>query len=107
MYKGGRVCRNGSGWVMLFVILTCLFAGILGLGSIIESLVLRIELTDDALIATDLLGRRRYARADIERVGEAKGSPPALLLKNGKWAQLPSVGDNVGNSVRSWLKHSD
>ena len=80
---------------------------ILGLGSIIETLVVRIELTDEALIATDLRGRRRYAREDIERVGEAKVSPPSLLLKVGTWVHLPSVGDSVGNSVRSWLKHSE
>lgn len=49
---------------------------ILGLGSIIESLVLRIELTDDALIATDLRGRRRYDIALIDRIEEAKGCPP-------------------------------
>jgi hypothetical protein len=47
-------------------------------GSIIESLVLRIELTDDALIATDLRGRRRYDIATIDRIEEAKGDLPAM-----------------------------
>ena len=122
--------RNGPGWVVFYLGLTGLFAAgafftyresgwtwvsiglgvatvILGLGSIIESLVLRIELTDEALIATDLRGRRRYDIAAIERIEEAKGCPPSLLLKDGTWARLPSVGDGVGNSVRSWLKHSE
>jgi hypothetical protein len=79
---------------------------IIGPGSIIESLVLRIELTDEALIATDLRGRRRYDIATIGGIEEAKGCPPALLLKDGSFVKLPSVGDNVGNSVRSWLKQS-
>ena len=122
--------RNGPGVVMLFVGITGLFAAgafvthrqngwtwvsigmtgatvIFGLGSIIESLILRIELTDDALIATDLTGSKRYNIAAIDRIEEAKGCPPALLLKDGKWVKLPSVGNNVGNSVRSWLKQSE
>lgn len=129
-YKGRRVFRNGPGWIVLFVMLTGLFAAgafvtyrqngwtwvsigmavatvVLGLGSIIETLVLRIELTDDALIATDLRGRRRYDVEAIDRIEEAKGCPPALLLKDGTSAKLPSVGNSVGNSVRSWLKHSE
>ena len=76
----------------------------LGFGSIIETLLLRIELTDDAMIVTELSGRRRYAMADIERIEEAKGVPPALLLKDGRWVKLPSVGNNLGNSVRAWLR---
>jgi hypothetical protein len=123
------VFRNGPGMVMLFIIVTCLFAAgaavtyrqngwswvsialtgstvIFGLGSILESLVLRIELTEDALIATDLRGRRRYDIAEIDTIEEAKGCPPALLLKDGRSVKLPSVGYSVGNSVRSWLKQS-
>ena len=122
--------RNGPGVVMLFVGLTGLFAAgafvtyrqngwtwvsigmtgatvIFGLGSIIESLILRIELTEDALIARDLTGSKRYDIAAIDRIEEAKGCPPALLLKDGTWVKLPSVGNNVGNSVRSWLRQSE
>jgi hypothetical protein len=129
-YKGRRVFRNGPGWVVLYVALTGLFAAgalftyrqngwtwvsigmtaatvILGPGSIIESLVLRIELTDDALVATDLRGSKRYDIAAIAGIEEAKGCPPALLFKDGSFVKLPSVGHSVGNSVRSWLKHSE
>ena len=77
---------------------------VLGLGSIVESLVLRIELTDDAMLVTDLRGHKRYSIEDIDRIGEAKGGPPALLLKGGRWVKLPSVGSDLGNSVRRWLK---
>lgn len=129
MYKGRRVFRNSPGTIAMFVMLACLFAAgafvtyrqdgwtwvslglagatiILGGGGIIESLILRIEITEDALLVTDLTGHKRYAIADIEGIEEAKGCPPALLLKNGRSVKLPSVGNNIGNSVRSWLKHS-
>ncbi len=66
--------------------------------------MLRIEITDDALIVTDLRGRRRYELADIERVGEARGAPTAVQRKDGRWVRLPLVGDHVGNSIRSWLR---
>lgn len=127
MYQGRRVFRAGPGMVALFVGLTVLFAAgavftyldqgwswvaiglagaavVLGVGSILASFRLRIELTDESLVVTDLSGVRRYRAADIERVEEAKGVPPVLLLKNGKWVKLPSVTSDVGNSVRAWLK---
>jgi hypothetical protein len=79
---------------------------ILGLGSIIETLVLRIELTDEAMLVTELTGRKRYAKTDIDRIAEAKGTPPTLLLRDGRWVKLPSVGSDLGNSVRAWKKTS-
>lgn len=129
MYNGRRVFRRGPGMLLVFVGLTALFAVgawtiyqdrgwnwvsvgmagatiVLGLGSIIESLVLRIELTDDAMVVTELNGRKRYPKADIQGIEEAKGSPAAILLKNGRWVKLPLVGSNVGNSVRAWLRQS-
>ena len=77
---------------------------VLGLGSIIENLVLRIELTDDAMLVTELTGRKRYEKADIDRVAEAKGTSAVLLLKNGRRVKLPLVGSDLGNSVRAWKK---
>lgn len=94
--------ERGWEWVSIGLAVATVF---LGLGSIVESLILRIELTDDSLVVTDLRGRRRYDIADIERVEEAKGAPPAIRLTNGRWVKLPSVGSSVGNSVRAWLKH--
>ena len=100
---GALMTYRDRGWTWVSIGLA---AGtvVLGFGSIIETLILRIELTDDAMIVTDLRGRRRYAMADIERIAEAKGGPPALLLKDGRWVKLPSVSRNLGNSVRAWLK---
>ena len=127
MYGGRRVFRMGRGMSLLFVGLTALFAlgawmsfrargwgwvsigligaaVVLGLGSILESLVLRIELTDDAMLVTELTGRKRYPKADIDGIQEAKGVSPTLLLKGGRWVRLPSVGSDLGNSVRAWLR---
>lgn len=93
--------EGGLGWVSIG--LACATV-VLGFGSILEGLVLRIELTDDAMLVTDLRGRRRYSKADIDGIEEAKGSPAALILKGGRWVKLPSVGSDLGNSVRAWLK---
>lgn len=128
VYRGRQDFRLGPGFVLLYVLLTMLFATgavmtyrdrgwnwvslgltcavVLGLGAIVESLVLRIQLTDDALVVTDLRGRRRYPITEITGIEEAKGVPPALLLANGRWVRLPSVSSNLGNSVRAWLKGS-
>ena len=100
---GAVMTYRAGGWTWVSIGLAAATV-VLGAGSIIETLILRIELTDDAIVVTDLTGRRRYAMADIERIAEAKGVPPALLLKDGRWVKLPSVGDNLGNSVRAWLK---
>lgn len=97
--------HRDRGWTWMSVSLAVITV-VFGLGSILESLLLRIELTDEALVATDLRGTKRYAIADIERVEEAKGCPTAILLKDGRWVKLPSVGSNLGNSIRAWLKQS-
>ena len=126
-YRGRRVFRHGPGMVLMVVGATALFAAaavgsyrlrgwtwvsvglacatvIFGLGGIVESLVLRIELTDDAMIVTTLRGRRRFPIGEIAGIEEAKGSAPALRLTDGRWVKLPFVGSGLGNSVRAWLK---
>lgn len=95
--------RQG-GWGWTSIALACATVG-LGFGSILENLVLRIELTDDAMLVTELTGRRRYSKSDIDGIHEAKGVSPTLLLKGGRLAKLPSVASDLGNSVRAWLKH--
>jgi hypothetical protein len=127
MYKGRRVFRLGSGWVVFFAALTAvfvvgaymtyqergwtwvsvglaLFAVVLGVGSIVETLVMRIELTDEAMLVRDLRGRKEFARQDIERITQEKGGPPAILLRDGRWIKLPPVASGLPNSVRAWLK---
>ena len=128
-YGGRRVFRASPGRVLLYMGITGIFAagalmtyrargwtwvsvGMLlatfglGVGSIIESLGLRIELTDEAMLVTRLTGKIAYPMGEIERVNEERGGPPHLLLKGGKWVELPSVASNLGNSVRAWLKAS-
>jgi hypothetical protein len=91
------------GWSWVSIGLT--LGSIMGLAGVIETLALKISLTDDAMLVTDYRGRRRYAMADIARVEEAKGVPTAILLKDGRWVKLPAVGSDLGNSIRAWLRH--
>lgn len=91
------------GWYWVSIVLTC--GSVLGLAGVIQTMALRVVLTDDALLVTDYPGRRRYLIGDIVRVEEAKGTPTAILLKDGRWVKLPAVGTELGNSIRAWLKH--
>ena len=128
-YAGRRVFRSSPGFVLLYMGITGLVAAgalmtyrargwtwvsvgmlfatvVLGVGSIIESLVLRIELTNDAMLVTRLTGQTAYHIGDIERISEEKGGPPYLFMKDGRRVKLPSVASSLGNSVRAWLKAS-
>lgn len=96
---------RSQGWTWMTIAMTGI-AVVGGGGGIIEILISRIELTDEALIMTDLRGRRSYAIADIRDVGEAKGSPAILRLHSGKRIKLPPVGSSLGNSIRAWLKQA-
>jgi len=79
---------------------------VLSLGAILESFVLRVRLTDEALVVTDLRGRRSYPVKAIDGVYEAKGVPTTLILSGGRKVNLPLVGNDLGNSIRAWLKQS-
>ena len=92
-----------DGWTWVSVGLAAATV-LLGLGSIIESLIMRIEITDDAVVVTDMTGRRRYGISEIERVEEARGVPVVLVLRTGRGVRLPPVGSSVGNSIRAWLR---
>jgi len=127
-YRGRRVFRAGPGAILVGVLSTLLFASgavmtyrdrgwtwvsvglgcatVLGVAAIVESLVLRIRLTDEALFVTDLRGRRSYPVTDIAGVEEAKGMPTTLILSDGRGVRLPPVGSSLGNSIRAWLKHT-
>lgn len=103
--SGAWMTYRDGGWEWVSIGLAAATV-VLGFGSIIENLVLRIELTDDAMLVTELTGRKRYAKTDIDRVAEAKGTPAVLLLKDGARIKLPLVGSDLGNSVRAWKKTS-
>jgi hypothetical protein len=101
---GALMTYRLRGWSWVSIGLAC--ATVVGVGGIVESLVLRVRLTDDALLVTDLRGRRCYALTEIAKVEEAKGSPTAILLMDGRWVKLPGVGSSLGNSIRAWIKNS-
>jgi hypothetical protein len=127
-YRGRRDFRRRPSWILFYALLTLFLAAgavmtyrqrglnwvsgtlagatVLGLGAIIESLILRIQLTDDALVVTELRGRRRYPMKEIAGIAEGKGVSPTLLLTEGRVVRLPSVAGSLGNSVRAWLKGS-
>jgi uncharacterized integral membrane protein len=92
------------GWTWLSVGLGCVT--LLGLGGILETFVFRVQLTDEALVVTDLRGRRSYPMEGIAGVHEAKGVSTTLLLSDGRKVNLPEVGRSLGNSIRAWLKYS-
>jgi hypothetical protein len=100
---GAMMTYRGRGWNWVSVGLAC--ATLLSLAAIVESLVLRVRLTDDALVVTDIRGRRRYPVTGIAGVEEAQGVPTMLLLADGRVVKLPPVGSSLGNSIRAWLKH--
>ena len=126
MYEGRRVFKRGWLTPWLVSIATALFgaaavvtyqlrgwnwvsigmaaAVVMGLAGVVETLVERVVLEDEALVVRRLWGTQRYSIADIDRVEEAKGVEPALRLKNGQWVKLPDVGYHLGNSVRAWLR---
>jgi hypothetical protein len=127
-YQGRREFRGGRWMVIAMVFCTALFAvamvfiqrqrgwglvsigmsvaTVISLAGIVESLVKKIELTDDAIVVTDLRGRKSYAATAIDSIHEARGVESVLRLKDGRVVKLPSVGSELGNSVRAWLKRA-
>lgn len=92
------------GWTWVSAGLAC--ATVFGVVGIVESLLFRVLLTEDALLVTSLMGRRRYPAAEITHVAEGKGMPTTLRLADGRKVRLPPVGNSLGNSIRAWRKHS-
>lgn len=125
-YRGRRDFRSGSGGIIVIVLATLIFAAgavmtyrmqgwtwvsiglacgtVFSMLGIVEALLFRVRLTDDALLITDLRGRRTYPKSEITRVEDLKGAPAAILLASGRWVKLPPVGSDMGNSIRAWLK---
>jgi len=93
--------QRGWNWVSIGLALATAF---IGLGGIVETLVERVELADDALVVRRLWGTRRYPIEQIDRVEVAKGVVPAVRLRDGTWIKLPDVAGHFGNSARAWLR---
>jgi hypothetical protein len=84
-----------------FVALTVF--GVLG---IIETILTRVELHDNHIVAIGLFTRRTYPRDQITSVSWAKGSPVSLKLNGTTWAHLPNTGHSsqkVVGAIRAWL----
>src|SRR5262245_949937 len=84
-----------------FVALTVF--GVLG---IVETILTRIELHDDHIVAVALFTQRTYPRDQITSVSWAKGSPVSLQLNGTTWAHLPNTGhfsQKVVGAIRAWL----
>lgn len=78
---------------------------VLGVVGLVDWLVTRVDLLDDAIVVRTLWSRRSYPRAEIEGAAEAKGVSAALVLTGGRFAKMPeNIGPGFGNSVRAWLK---
>ena len=100
---GAFMTYRERGWYWVSVGLVC--GALLGLGGIVEALIFRVRLTDDALLVTDLRGTRQFLKSEIRRVEQAKGSPTYIVLNDGRGVKLPPVGYEIGNSIRGWLKY--
>ena len=101
---GAVMTYHQGGWSWVSIGLTC--GAAFSIAAIVEALVFRVQLTDDALVVTDLRGRRRYSKSDITGVEEGKGIPTYIILASGRGVALPPVGSSMGNSIRAWLKHA-
>lgn len=76
---------------------------IVGIVAVIEVIVDRVVLTDNALHVIRIWSRRRYDRSQIVSVTQMKGTPVSLKLTDGSWAHLPSVAVHP-NTIRAWLR---
>lgn len=108
------------GVTMLFVALTAIafavgrptvFYGfvalsVFGVLGIVETIVTRVELHDDHIVAVAFFTRRTYPRDEITSVTWAKGSPVSLQIKGTSWAHLPNMGHSsqkIVGAIRAWL----
>jgi hypothetical protein len=77
--------------------------GVLG---IVETIVTRVELHDDRIVAVAFFTRRTFSRDEITSVTWAKGSPVSLQINGTTWAHLPNTGHSsqkIVGAIRAWL----
>jgi hypothetical protein len=125
--QGNRVFRSPRWYVAFVAVAALLFASgtwytystrglhwmtvasiamtIVGVLGVIEVVVDRVVITDDALHVIRIWSRRRYPRTEIVSVTQLKGTSVNLKLADGSWAQLPSVAVHP-NTIRAWLRAS-
>jgi hypothetical protein len=78
---------------------------ILGVVGVIEVIVDHVVLTEDEIHIIRIWSRRRYAKSQILKVTQMKGTPVSLKLADGRWAHLPFVSVHP-NTIRAWLRTS-
>lgn len=79
---------------------------IIGIAGVATSTTQRVTLTSDSLEVRTLARRVSYPRATIERVAQERGSPPALLLSDGKWVRLFELDTRSIRQIRSWINEA-
>ena len=94
--------QRTAGWTFTSIGLTAM--SVLAVAGVIEAAIQRIVLTEDEMLVFDLLRRRRYPRSAIASVHHAKGSPLVIVLDDGTRAELPTVANDIANSVRAWIR---
>jgi hypothetical protein len=126
-HAGSRVFRSPRWYVALVGVAAVLFAvgawytyssrglhlwtlgavamAIVGIVAVIEVIVDRVVLTDNAIHVIRIWSRRRYEKSQIVGVTQMKGTPVSLKLADGRWAHLPSVALHP-NTIRAWLRTS-
>ena len=99
------VLYNTEGWTWLTVSACGLL--VVSLGGFVDSLICRVELTDEVLIVVQNLRRREYPRAMFVRVTWGKNVPVSLQCESGQWIRLPEVSPGsqaLANTLRAWIK---
>jgi hypothetical protein len=104
LFVAGLVFAFVSGRPILFYGFVAMT--VFALLGIVETLVTRVELHDDHIVAIAFFARRTYRREEITSVTWAKGSPVSLQLNGTTWADLPNTGHSspkVVGAIRAWL----
>ena len=115
-------------WLMIFLAIVCVASSVgfalllqryglalrtMGVGAfalfsaagLVDALLTRVELKEDALIVVSNLRKRTIPRAEIASVTWASGVGVALVLMDSRVVKLPDVGNSQSraNSIRAWL----
>ena len=80
---------------------------LIGLLGLIDALTCSIELLPDRMKVVQNFRKREYAKLEVVDVAWAKGVGVKLRLSNGRFEELPEVGDgssSLAAHIRNWLR---
>ena len=83
-----------------------LLAVAFGIAAVVDVMLSRIVLDDDAIRIISLVRRRSYARTEFQSA-KVDGGVVVLERRGGGWLKLPDTGANslsVRNTVHAWIK---